>query len=148
MEIQMNERRFGLGTVLYVFNQDLSKVLLLKLNEKKRSRFGADWGNVGGKINIGETSLENCIRESHEEIGITFNPDNLKLLYVREIPNFFNEIHAVQFVYGTSLKEQTPIVLGSELESYRWHDLSNLPERTLDSLEDFYEAASLLSKKY
>jgi len=66
----MDEKRFGLGMVLYVFNQDLSRVLLLKLNEHKRVMFGADWGNVGGKINIGETSLENCIREYKDVIGM------------------------------------------------------------------------------
>jgi len=32
----MDEKRFGLGMVLYVFSQDLSRVLLLKLNEHKR----------------------------------------------------------------------------------------------------------------
>lgn len=140
----MDEKRFGLGMVLYVFNQDLSKVLLLKLNEHKRAKFGADWGNVGGKINIGETSLENSIRESGEEIGVRFEPRDLKLLYVKEIPNFFNKVHAVQFVYGTALNEQTPIILGREIESYRWFDLSNLPERTLDTKESYREVRNTL----
>ena len=140
----MDEKRFGLGTVLYVFSQNLSRVLLLRLNETKRGRFGADWGNVGGKINIGETSLENCIRESEEEIGVRFEPRDLRLLYVKEIPNFYNKIHAVQFVYGTALNELTQILLGKELESYQWFDLSNLPERTLDTKEDFYHARDRL----
>ena len=144
----MDERRFGLGTVLYVFNYGFSKVLLLKLKEAKRSRFGADWGNVGGKISIGETSLENCIREAKEEIGIIFKPRDLKLLDVREIPNFFNKIHAVQFVYGTAINEQTPVVIGSELESYQWFDLSNLPERTLDIKNDFYKAMNQLKGSF
>jgi len=144
MEFQMDEKRFGLGTILYVFNSDFSKVLLLKLNETKRVRFGADWGNVGGKINIGETSLENCIRESEEEVGIRFKPRDLRLLYVKEIPNFFNKVHAVQFVYGIAIDEQTPINLGQELESYKWFELLNLPERTLDSKEDIYGARNKL----
>ncbi len=88
--------------------------------------------------------MENCIRESGEEIGVRFEPRDLRLLYVKEIPNFFNKVHAVQFVYGTSLDEQTPIILGKELESYRWIDLSNLPDRTLDTKEDFYHARSQL----
>jgi len=29
----MDEKRLGLGTVLYVFSQDLSRVLLLKLKK-------------------------------------------------------------------------------------------------------------------
>ena len=143
----MDEKRFGLGTVLYVFSQDFSRILLLKLNETKRIKFGADWGNVGGKIDLGETSLENCIRESREEIGVRFEPRDLRLLYVKEIPNFFNKVHAVQFVYGTALNEQTPITLGRELESYLWFDLSNLPERTLDTKEDFYNVRKLFMEK-
>ena len=144
----MDEKRFGLGTVLYVFNQNFSKVLLLRLNETKRIKFGADWGNVGGKINLGETSLENCIRESEEEIGIKFKPRDLKLLRVREIPNFFNKIHAVQFVYGAAINDQTPINLGQELESYRWFELPNLPERTLDTKADFYNVQTQLRDSF
>lgn len=140
----MDEKRFGLGTVLYVFNQDFSGVLLIRLKEAKRIKFGADWGNVGGKVNLGETSLESCIRESKEEIGVRFKPEDLRLLQVKEIPNFFNKIHAVQFIYGTVINEQTTIYLGQELESYKWFELSNLPDRTLDSREDFYDAQSLL----
>ncbi len=144
----MDRRRFGLGTVLYILNQDLSKVLLLKLKAVKRNIFGADWGNVGGKIDFGETSLENCIREAQEEIGVTFKSENIRLLYVREIPNFFDGIHAVQFIYGTTLDEKTPIILGQELDSFEWFRLSNLPEKTLDTKESFYESARLFKEKY
>jgi 8-oxo-dGTP pyrophosphatase MutT (NUDIX family) len=143
----MDEKRFGLGMVLYVFNQDLSRILLLKLNEFKRVKFGADWGNVGGKIDVGETSLESCIRESKEEIGVKFEPRDLRLLSVKEIPNFFKKVHAVQFVYGTAMDERKPIILGRELESYQWFDVSNLPERTLDTREDYYCVRNLFFKK-
>lgn len=144
----MEEKRFGLGVFLYVFNQNLSKVLLLKLNEIKRKKFNATWGNVGGKINLGETSLETCIREAEEEIGIRFNPEDLKLLYVKEIPYFFNNIHAVQFVYGTSINERMLITISKELKGYQWFGLTNLPERTLDSKEDFYKAHKSFSEMY
>ena len=136
----MNDKKFGLGVFLYVFSQNLTKVLLLKLNEAKRKKFNATWGNVGGKINLGETSLDACVREAEEEIGIKPDIKETKLLYVREMPNFFNDIHAVQFVYGTTIREQTPIRLGEELESYQWFELNNLPEGTLDPREDFYKA--------
>ena len=136
----MNDKKFGLGVFLYVFSQDLTKVLLLKLNEIKRKKFNATWGNVGGKINLGETSLDACVREAEEEIGIQPDIKETKLLYVREIPNFFNGIHAVQFVYGTTIKEQAPIRLGEELESYQWFELNNLPDGTLYPREDFYKA--------
>lgn len=144
----MEDKRFGLGVFLYVFNQNLSKVLLLKLNETKRNKFNATWGNVGGKMNFGEMSLETCVRETEEEIGIRFNPEDLKLLYVKEMPDFYKNIHGIQFVYGTSIDEQMPITISKELESYQWFSLTDLPERTLDSKDDYHKAYKLLSKMY
>lgn len=141
----MEEKRFGLGVFLYLFNKDISKVLLLRLNEIKRNKFDATWGNVGGKINHGETSLEACIREAEEEIGVRFSSADLRLLYVKEMPRFFKGIHAVQFVYGTSLEEQRLITPSREVEGYQWFKLDDLPNETLDPEEDFHKARGLFT---
>jgi hypothetical protein len=42
MGLKMDEKRCELGRVFYLFSQDLSKVLLLKLNEQKIAKFDAD----------------------------------------------------------------------------------------------------------
>jgi len=53
----MVERKFGLGVVVCVFNQDFSKVFLLKRSKEKRNKGGKDWGNPGGSR--GERSQDN-----------------------------------------------------------------------------------------
>ena len=51
---------------------------------QKRSRFKranpSKWGICGGKVDLGETSLDAGIRETFEEIGILLNKDELKFL--------------------------------------------------------------------
>lgn len=90
---KMTDRRFGLGVFICVFNRDFSKILLLKRNEEKRKKWGADWGNIGGKIELGETSLKACLREVKEEAGLDLDSQFLKLLFVKESPDFLEEIH-------------------------------------------------------
>ena len=76
----MIDRKFGLGVVICIFNRDFSKILLLKRNEEKRNKNKADWGNVGGKVGLGEKLVNACIRETKEEIGVTLNPEKLIII--------------------------------------------------------------------
>lgn len=51
---------------------------------QKRSRFKranpSKWGICGGKVDLGETTLDASVRETLEEIGISLNKEDLKLL--------------------------------------------------------------------
>ena len=138
----MANRNFGLGTVLYTFNPEFSKVLLLRLNDVKSKKFNADWGNVGGKMNVGEPSLDSCIREAGEEIGISFKPEDIKFVYMQEEPNH-PVFHIVRFVYATRIREDTRISLGKELAGYSWFEINRLPSRTLDGREDYSRMAEI-----
>ena len=140
----MTNKRFGLGVVLYVFNPDVSKILLLELNPTKKAHFKAEWGNVGGKVNLGESSLDCCIRETIEEIGITLQKENIRQLYVSDIPDFSPEVHAVQFVYGTKLSENVPIILSNEHASYRWFSISALPKNMIDSQKETHRITKIM----
>ena len=132
----MVERKFGLGVIICIFNRNFSKILLLKRNEEKRKRNGADWGNVGGKVELGEKLLDACIREAKEEIGIKLNPDKLKLIEIKETP-FLTEIHhALHFVYATIIDEKEKIILNEESDEHKWFDLNDLPEKMFDKKED------------
>ena len=53
----MENRRFGLGVFCMIFNKDFSKILLVKRNEEKRKKYGADWGNIGGRIEFDKSTL-------------------------------------------------------------------------------------------
>ena len=105
-----------------VFNEDFSKLLLLKraMGGKKS---GGKWGNVGGSVEPGETPLQACIREANEETGLVLRPENLVSVYVKR---------GVMYFFATSIPEGTKIVLNEESDRYEWFSLENLPEKTLD----------------
>ncbi len=137
------DRKFGLGVFICVFNRDFSKILLLKRNEEKRKRSGADWGNVGGRVEFGETSVQACVRETREEIGVKIKPERLKLVEVKETPYLSDIFHAIHFVYATILDEDEKIILNfngdNESDEYNWFDIENLPDKMIDSKEDIFK---------
>jgi len=132
----MEERKFGLGVLICIFNRDFSKILLLKRNEEKRKRNNADWGYVGGRVEFGERLINACIRETKEETGIDLNSKNLKLIEVKETPNLTNISHAIHFVYATILDENKKIIINNESDDYKWFKLTELPSKTLDTKEE------------
>jgi len=146
----MVERKFGLGVYICIFNRDFSKIFLLKRNEEKRKKNKADWGNVGGRVELGEKLLDACVREAKEEIGVDLNPEKIKLIEVKETPYLTDVFHAIHFVYATILDEKEKIILNfngeKESEEYKWFSLNNLPDKTLDSKEDLIEIADKAKK--
>ena len=154
----MTDRKFGLGVVICIFNKDLSKIFLLKRNKEKREKCGADWGNVGGRVELGELLIDACIREAREEVGANLNPEKLKLIEIKETPYLTNIFHAIHFVYATILDENEKISLNDESDEYGWFELKNLPDKMLDSKEyilklsiaarkEFYKGTKLFNKK-
>ena len=141
-----DKRKFGLGVIICIFNRDFSKILLLKRNEEKRNKNKADWGNVGGRVELGEKLIDACIREAREEIGVSLNPEKLKLIEIKETPHISDVFHAIHFVYATTLDENEKITLNSESDEYKWFKLEDLPEKTLDKKEEITEISKLAKK--
>jgi len=118
----------------------------LKRNEEKRNRNKADWGNVGGRVELGEKLIDACLREAKEEIGVDLNPKKLKLIEVKEAPHLTDVFHAIHFVYATIIDEDEKIILNfngnHESDEYKWVKLTNLPDKTLDKKQDIIETAN------
>ena len=130
------EIKFGLGAFICVFNKDFSKILLLKRNKEKREKYGKDWGNIGGRIEPREFSIDAVIREAKEEIGIKLNKSKIKLINALEVPNFHEEIHGIQFIYTTNIDENEKITINEESDEAKWFDLNDLPQNTFESKEE------------
>ena len=152
-ENKESENRFGIGTFVCFFNNSYTKIMLLYRNAEKRAKWGADWGNVGGVVEFGETSVQGAIREIFEETGLKLKPEDLKLIAIKETLNFMPHLQAIHVVYSTTIKENAPIKLNAhaktlESESYKWFDVDNLPERMLDPKEDIMKWRDIAKSNY
>lgn len=143
----MKNKQFSLGTFVCIFNADLSKILLLRRNQEKRKKSGAAWGNVGGRVEFGEKTINACIREIREEIGIRLNPEKIKLADIKESPHFSESFHAIHFVYVAMLDENEKIILNDESEQYKWFELKELPDKTFDSKEYLVRLSTIAKRK-
>jgi ADP-ribose pyrophosphatase YjhB (NUDIX family) len=133
--------KFGLGVFTLILNKDFSKIFLLKRNAEKRKKFDADWGNVGGRVELREHSIDAAVREAREEAGLNLDKNNIKLIDILEHPNFTPRHHSIHFVYAASIYESTPIIINDESDEYGWFDLKNLPDRMIDKKEDIIQWA-------
>jgi ADP-ribose pyrophosphatase YjhB (NUDIX family) len=148
--MEKNERKFGLGVIVFIFNRDFSKILLLKRNKSKRELNKADWGNPGGRVEWGEKLTEACVREVKEESDIDLDPKQLKLLNIKEITKnpIAPTVHFLQFIYATKIDEKEKAKINEESEEYGWFNLKNLPDKTLDSKEDIIKIAYKAKKEF
>lgn len=72
-----------------------NEILLQKRSRFKRSN-PSKWGICGGKIDFNETALEAGIWETAEEIGITLNKKDLKLLSIDTNENTHFTVYYVE----------------------------------------------------
>lgn len=145
----MEKTKFGLGVFVCIFNKNFSKILLVKRNKEKREKIGLDWGNIGGRIELGEYSIDACIREAREEICVNLDREKLKLIDIVENPNndIFKEWHVLHFVYAAVLDENTKFCLNEESEEIKWFDLNKIPDKTIDRRDSLKKWASLAMEK-
>jgi len=146
----MKNKRFGLGVIVCIFNNDFSRIFLLKRNKEKRDLNKANWGNPGGRVKWGEKLVEACVREVKEESGIDLDLKQLKLLNIKEITenSIAPAVHFLQFIYATKIDQIEEIILNEESEDYGWFDLKELPNKTLDSKEALIKLSIDAKKRF
>lgn len=130
MEME-NDKKFSLSVFLFIFDNDYTKILLIKRNAEKRKKWGFDWGFVGGKVEEGETPIEAAERELFEEAGLK----NLKLkeVYVKQLNKDSQVFYHHYFVAQISEKEKLRFQR-SEIKQVKWFSLGKLPKsRASDS---------------
>lgn len=112
-----------------LFFDDADRLLLVEPRYK-------DYLDIpGGYVERGESPLQACVREVHEELGIT--PPIGRLLVVDWAPNPGEGDKVLYLFDGGVLSARDRERIGlqtEELQGYRFHDTERVPELTIPRL--------------
>lgn len=80
------------------------------------------FGIVGGKSEPGESPEETCVRETFEETGLTFNSNELVLIYAAVAKKYFSFVYAPLHPVDVSI----PLIQSNEGQPtwVYWNDLT------------------------
>lgn len=130
----------------------LSVVGLVIINEnneillQKRSRFKksnpSKWGICGGKVNLGETTIDSIVRETLEEIGIFLNKDELKFLSM----NTNAKAHFTVYYIRKNVDIKECKLQKEELEEVRYFKIEELEDLDNEGFEWLKSLNKILEK--
>ena len=125
---------YYISVIGVVIINDNNEILLQKRSRFKRSN-PSKWGICGGKVNLGETTLDAVIRETLEEIGIILDKKDLKILsiYTNE-KAYFTVYYVRKNVNIAECKLQTDEL--EEIKFFKIEELQYLDTEGLEWLED------------
>lgn len=123
-----------ISVVGVVIINENNEILLQKRSKFKKVNPGK-WGICGGKVEIGETTLDAGIRETFEEIGIALNKSELKFLSTAK-----NEkAHFTVYYVRKNVDINKCKIREDELEELRYfkiEELENLDNEGFEWLDD------------
>lgn len=123
-----------ISVVGVVIINENNEILLQKRSKCKKVNPGK-WGICGGKVEIGETTLDAGIRETFEEIGIALNKSELKFLSTAK-----NEkAHFTVYYVRKNVDINKCKIQEDELEELRYfkiEELENLDNEGFEWLEN------------
>ena len=123
-----------ISVVGVVIINENNEILLQKRSKCKKVNHGK-WGICGGKVEIGETTLDAGIRETFEEIGIALNKSELKFLSAAK-----NEkAHFTVYYVRKNVDINKCKIQEDELEELRYfkiEELENLDNEGFEWLEN------------
>lgn len=117
---------------LVIINEN-NKILLQKRSRYKKSN-PSKWGICGGKVDLGESTIEAAVRETLEEIGININKKDLKFLSMdTNDKSYFTVYYIKQDVDINECKIQQEEL--EEIRYFKIEDLQGLDNEGFEWLE-------------
>ena len=108
----------GAGILIYHQNEGKIELLFQKRSQKMMTDPGK--GDIhGGYVNYGETPLETVIRETKEELGLSLNPEKIKLAFMLRQPH---EV-CYYYIYDFTDEKQKITFEDGEAKAIKWIDL-------------------------
>jgi len=121
---------YYISVVGVVIINDNNEILL-----QKRSRFKRDnpskWGICGGKVDLGETTIEAAIRETLEEIGVFLYKNELKLLSM----STNDKLHFTVYYVRKNISIKECKLQQEELEEVKYFKIEELQKLDNEGLE-------------
>ena len=111
------------GVKILLKNKD-GKYLIVRRSPLKYPEVGPKWDIVGGRINAGETLIDNLRREVLEETGLEIT-DEPELIFAQDILKIEGK-HTVRLTYTGHADGE--VILSDEHEEYKWVTMKELGE--------------------
>jgi 8-oxo-dGTP diphosphatase len=109
--------KLQVGVKICLIN-DKKQILLLKRNVEKYPDVKDPWDIVGGRIDPGQSLIQNLRREIREETGIDYKGD-IKLIAAQDI--LLPDKHVVRLTYIGMIKRGLKVQIDkNEIEKYVW----------------------------
>jgi 8-oxo-dGTP diphosphatase len=127
-----------------------SGTVLLGQRGAKSKAFANAWCLVGGFLDPGSETLEQCAaRELKEETGLIVGAEQLKLVLIQSDPKRDPRGQIIDTVWSCRLEGRVEALAADDLQAVAWHPLSEALALPLafdhsDSLRRFAEKESLL----
>ncbi len=141
------------SVIPFCFEKEIAFVLLGQRGEDSHA-FANAWGLVGGFLDPGNESLEQCAaRELKEETGLDLPAESMELVTVQSDPKRDPRGQIIDTVWSTRLPRKLAAVGSDDVQAVAWHPLSVALEMTLafdhqSSLRRFAEMYVHLGVEY
>jgi isopentenyldiphosphate isomerase len=126
----LKEEQYHLASNIWIINNN-SQLLIQKRSELK-SISPNIWATHGGCVSAGETSLDACIREACEEIGIVIQAKDIKPLTRVTSKNLIMDNYIVVQDFSIS----SAVLQSEEVSEIKWVSLTEL-EQMVENKEFF-----------